>query len=90
MRSNEARTLRWHQIDFEGEEIAVGKAKTEAGTARRIPMSGVLKAALQQHAAWCARKLWADSTGVVYLPVLEPDAACRSDAPGHVAKGRLG
>lgn len=57
MRSDEARTLRWSQVDFEAGEIVVGKAKTEAGTRRVIPMSGALKAALEQHAAWCAAKL---------------------------------
>jgi integrase len=35
----------------------VGKSKTEAGTGRVIPMSGALHIALQQHAAWYARKL---------------------------------
>jgi integrase len=57
MRSDEARTLRWLQVDFEADEIVVGRAKTEAGTRRAIPMSGALKSALEQHAAFCARKL---------------------------------
>jgi integrase len=57
MRSDEARTLRWSQVDLDTPQIVVGKAKTAAGTGRAIPMSGVLKAALQAHAAFCARKL---------------------------------
>ena len=57
IRSDEARTLRWSQVDFEAGEITVGKAKTEAGRGRRIPMSANLKATLQQHASWCASKL---------------------------------
>lgn len=57
MRSDEARTLRWSQVDFEAGEVIVGKAKTEAGSRRVIPMSAALKVALEQHAAFCARKL---------------------------------
>lgn len=57
MRSDEARTLRWAQVDFETDQTFVGRSKTEAGTRRAIPMSKVLKAALEQHAAFCARKL---------------------------------
>ena len=57
MRSDEARTLRWSQVNFETGEILVGKAKTEAGSRRSIPIGAALKAALRQHAAWCASKL---------------------------------
>ncbi len=57
MRSDEARTLRWSQVDFEGGEVVVGKSKTEAGKGRRIPMSASLKAVLSTHASACAAKL---------------------------------
>ena len=57
MRSDEARSLRWLQVYFAGEQITVGKAKTEAGEGRQIPMTGALKAVLEQHLAWCASKL---------------------------------
>jgi Phage integrase family len=57
MRSDEARTLHWSQVDFEAGEVRVGKAKTEAGTGRRIPMSAELRSALERHLAWCASKL---------------------------------
>jgi integrase len=33
MRSDETRTLRWGQVNFEAAEIVVGKAKTAAGAA---------------------------------------------------------
>jgi integrase len=57
MRSDECRTLRWAQVDFEVEQIVVGKSKTAAGAGRLIPMSKALKASLGEHAAFCARKL---------------------------------
>ncbi|HLM97788.1 MAG TPA: site-specific integrase [Bryobacteraceae bacterium] len=58
LRSDEARVLRWSQVDFTGAgEITVGDSKTDAGKGRRIPMSANLRAALSQHAAWCAQKL---------------------------------
>ena len=57
MRSDEARTLRWSQVNFEAAEIVVGKSKTEAGKGRRIPMSANLKAVLGTHASFCATKL---------------------------------
>jgi|SRR5579872_23888 len=58
LRSDEARTLRWSQVDLgDAPEIRVGGAKTEAGKGRRIPLSAKLKAVLGQHAAWCASKL---------------------------------
>jgi len=57
IRSDEARLLRWLQVDFEAGQVLVGKSKTEAGRQRVIPLSGALRMALEQHAAWCARKL---------------------------------
>ena len=57
MRSDEARLLRWSQLDFEACQITVGKAKTEAGRGRAIPMTGALKAVLEHHAAFYARTL---------------------------------
>ncbi len=58
MRSDEARTLQWRQINFQGAgEITVGGSKTEAGRGRRIPLTANLKAVLSQHAEWCSSKL---------------------------------
>jgi integrase len=58
MRSDEARTLRWSQVELgDAGEIRVGGSKTEAGKGRRIPLSGNLKAVLVQHAARCASQL---------------------------------
>jgi integrase len=57
MRSDEGRTLHWRQIDFDLNQITVGRAKTHAGTGRTIPMSADLRAVLGHHMAWCASKL---------------------------------
>lgn len=56
MRSDEARTLTWSQIDLGAGHIRVGRAKTEAGR-REIPVGPTLKAVLEHHAAWSAGKL---------------------------------
>lgn len=52
MREGEIRTLQWNQIDFDSRTIIVGKAKTEAGTGRPIPMNGRLTLALR---TWAKR-----------------------------------
>lgn len=39
LRKNEIRTLRWSQIDFEKRTVTVGRAKTQAGTGRVIPLN---------------------------------------------------
>jgi integrase len=57
MRSDEARMLRWSQVDFETGQITVGRSKTEAGKGRQIPMSAALRFALESHLSWYASKL---------------------------------
>ncbi len=39
LRKNEIRTLRWSQIDFEKRTLIVGRAKTEGGSGRLIPLN---------------------------------------------------
>ncbi|HTV57670.1 MAG TPA: tyrosine-type recombinase/integrase [Verrucomicrobiae bacterium] len=39
LRKNEIRTLRWTQIDFDKRTVTVGRAKTEAGSGRVIPLN---------------------------------------------------
>ncbi|MCC6586230.1 MAG: site-specific integrase [Bryobacterales bacterium] len=55
MRSEEASTLQWFQVDWEANEVRVGQSKTEAGKGRTIPMGAPLRAALEQHAAAMAK-----------------------------------
>ena len=39
LRKNEIRTLRWSQVDFEKRTVTVGRAKTQAGSGRVIPLN---------------------------------------------------
>jgi integrase len=39
LRKNEIRILRWSQLDFEKRTVAVGRAKTEGGSGRVIPLN---------------------------------------------------
>jgi integrase len=39
LRKNEIRTLRWGQIDFEKRTVTVGRAKTQEGSGRVIPLN---------------------------------------------------
>ena len=57
LRSDEAQTLRWLQIDFEAPQITAGKSKSESGTGRQIPMTAALLAVLTQHRAWYESQL---------------------------------
>jgi integrase len=52
MRSDEARLMKWNQVDFAEGEVRVAESKTEAGERRGISMSAILRAALDQHASW--------------------------------------
>lgn len=51
MRFDEIRTLRWGQIDLAERTIQVGRAKTEAGTGRLIPINADLWAVLDTYRA---------------------------------------
>jgi len=56
LRDAELRHLTWGQIDFEKCFLAVGKAKTEAGEGRTVPLNGALLTALLDHARWFTNK----------------------------------
>jgi integrase len=53
MRSDEIRLLQWSQIDLEKNWIRVGRAKSEAGRGRTIPIGPTLAAVLEMHASFC-------------------------------------
>jgi integrase len=55
-RSGELKNMRWSQVDFENRVVTVGKAKTDAGTGRQIPMNGELLDVLKDHAQWFTKR----------------------------------
>ena len=69
MRADEARLLTWAQVDFDAVEVVVGRAKTEAGARRVIPMGAPLRAALERHACWYARALGLIQPGWYVFPM---------------------
>ena len=56
MRDAEIRNLTWVQVDFEKQFLTVGKAKTDAGEGRTIPLNSVLLPALLNHSRWYTRR----------------------------------
>jgi integrase len=52
MRSGEATSLRWMQVDLMVKTITVGRAKTSSGTGRLIPFNDELGHVLAAHRAW--------------------------------------
>jgi integrase len=63
LRKNEIRTLRWSQIDFEKRTITVGRAKTQAGTGRVIPLN---QPAFDALAKWAGRLVESQSEDYVF------------------------
>jgi integrase len=57
LRDKELRELRWRQIDLvDKKALTVGKSKTEAGTARVIPLNEAALTVLRAHASWYIRR----------------------------------
>ena len=52
MRCGELTGMRWAQVDFAQRVRTVGKAKTDAGTGRQIPMNAELLEVMTDHAKW--------------------------------------
>jgi len=63
LRKNEIRTLRWSQIDFEKRTVTVGRAKTQAGTGRLIPLN---QPAFEALAKWAGRLVEAKPEDYVF------------------------
>lgn len=57
MRAGEVASLRWSNVDLDSSVLTVGRAKTNAGTGRQIPINADLRTALEEHAAWYRRKV---------------------------------
>jgi integrase len=56
MRDAEIKNLAWSQIDLDKQILTVGRAKTDAGTGRTIPLNGTVLEALMDHRGWYARR----------------------------------
>jgi integrase len=46
----------WAQVDFEHRVMTVGRAKTDAGTGRQIPMNQELLDVMKDHAIWFTKR----------------------------------
>jgi integrase len=68
MRDAEIRNLTWAQVDFEKQFLTVGKAKTEAGEGRTIPLNSILLPALLDHARWYTRRFGVTKPGWYLFP----------------------
>ena len=72
MRAGEITSLTWGQVDFEGQIITVGRAKTAAGTGRQIPMNRDLSAVLSTHSAWFTKRFGEAVTEHYLFPFGKP------------------
>jgi integrase len=56
MRCGELKGMRWGQVDLAQRIMTVGKAKTDAGTGRQIPMNQELLEVMKEHAQWFTQR----------------------------------
>jgi integrase len=63
LRKNEIRTLHWSQIDFEKRTVAVGRAKTQAGSGRVIPLN---QPAFDSLTKWAGRLVESNAEDYVF------------------------
>lgn len=56
MRSGEATSLKWGQVDVISRTVTVGRAKTSGGTGRVIPINDELAPVLAVHRAWLVER----------------------------------
>jgi len=56
LRSGEALSLRWRQVNLFERTITVGRAKTSSGTGRVIPINDDLASILADHRAWFVKR----------------------------------
>jgi len=52
LRDTEIKTLTWGQINFVANAVQVGRAKSEAGEGRIVPLNSEVYQALIDHRAW--------------------------------------
>jgi integrase len=81
LRKNEIRTLRWSQIDFEKRTVMVGRAKTQAGSGRVIPLN---QPAFEALVKWAGRLVESSAEDYVF-PACEAAGIERR----HPDRGRI-
>lgn len=84
MRAGEIRTLQAGRLDWKARSLRVGRAKTEAGTGREIPMNDTLYEALSQQVAWLTEQ-FGKPRPEWYLFPSYGEARCPSDPTRPVA-----
>jgi integrase len=56
LRDTEIKTLTWGQINFVANTVKVGRAKSEAGEGRIVPLNSEVYQALIEHRAWYRKR----------------------------------
>jgi integrase len=56
LRDNEIKTVTWEQFDFNKRTVQVGKAKTEAGRGRIVPLNDEVYEPMVAHRAWYIKR----------------------------------
>jgi integrase len=72
MRSGEAKSLTWGQVDLMDNTITVGRAKTANGTGRTIPINGDLGPILATHRQWFQERFGEPKTDQYLFPWGKP------------------
>lgn len=83
MRCGELTNMRWAQVDFENRIVTVGKAKTDAGTGRQIPMNPELFDVLKDHARWFTTRFGETRPEHYLFPLANAGLANRRGPPRH-------
>jgi integrase len=56
LRDGEIKTLQWERVDLDKRTVRVGRAKTEAGRGRIVPLNDEVYEALMAHRVWYLKK----------------------------------
>lgn len=81
MRDAEIKSLSWAQINFQKRFLAVGRAKTEGGEGRTIPLNSELFAVLTDYVEWYKHKFGATEPEWYVFPFGKPQP---TDPTRHV------
>jgi integrase len=71
MRCGELTGMRWDRVNFENRVMTVGKAKSDAGTGRQIPMNSELLDVMKTHAQWFTKRFGETRPGHFLFPAGE-------------------